>query len=178
MMLNRLIAFSIRRRVLVLTVAALISLAGLLAALRTPIDVLPELTRPSIAVMTETTGLQPEDAEARIATPLETALIAAPGMENVRVICGAGFVLVTVEFGWNSDPARDRQIVSERLAQAGSTFRPNARPVLLPNSSIMGEIMLIGLSPGESGDLQELRRFADWTRARDCLPRPAWRKSA
>ena len=164
-MLNRLIAISLRRRAAVLVAAVLVSAFGLAAALRLPVDVLPDLNRPTITVMAEAPGFQPEEAELQVAAPIEAALLGAPGSANVRSLAGAGFAVVYAEFEWNSDPSRNRQAVQERLAQL-TGLPPGVKPVLLPESSIMGEIMLIALTPNPAADSEapmELARFAEWT---------------
>jgi CzcA family heavy metal efflux pump len=165
MMLNRLISFSLRRRALVLAAAAVICALGLYSALTLPVDVLPNLNRPTVSVMAEAPGLQPEDVERQVAVPIEAALSGATGSATVRSVSGNGFALIHVEFGWSSDVYRNRQVVQERLDQLGGALPAGVKPAMLADASIMGEILLIGLAPATSDDehLMELRAFADWT---------------
>ncbi len=165
MMLNRLIAFSLQRRAFVIAIAVLVCAYGLYAALELPVDVLPDLNRPTVAVMTEAPGLPPEDIEAQITTPLEAALSGSAGSATIRSVSSSGFSLINIEFQWGSDVYRNRQVVQERLDQLAARLPGNARPVMLADASLMGEIMLIGVVPGGSDDAQltQLRTFADWT---------------
>lgn len=164
-MLNRIIAFSIRRRVFVLAAAALVGALGLYAALKLPVDVLPDLARPTVAVMAEAPGLTPEDIESQITSPLETALSGTPQSTTVRSLSGDGFALVYAEFSWNSNRWRNRQAVQERLDQLSARLPAAVKAGMLPDSSIMGEIVLFALTPGNADDehLMDLRNYVDWT---------------
>ncbi len=162
-MLDALIRFSLRHRLLVLVAATVwLGWGGWIAA-RLPIDVFPNLDRPVVTVLTESGGLSPEEVELAVSRPIEQAMAGAPGVERVRSVSGVGLSVVTVEFDWGSDVLVARQQVAERLAQARAELPDTALPALGPVSSIMGEILLVGLtSPDGSVAGPELRRLADW----------------
>ena len=161
-MLNHIIAFSLRRRGLVLLLSLGLAVYGVVRALQLPIDVLPDLNRPTVSVLTEAHGMTPEDIEQRITRPIELAVNGAPGVTRVRSTSGMGLSVVFVEFDWDSDLYRSRQIVQEKLQLARERLPEDALPALGPISSLMGQIQVIGLSSKDgSSDVTELRAFAD-----------------
>lgn len=162
-MLNKIIQYSLHNRLLVMIAAVTLLLWGSYTASRMEVDVFPDLNAPTVVVMTEAQGMAPEEVERLVTFPVETAVNGATNVRRVRSSSTTGFSVVWVEFEWGTNIYTARQIVSEKLATLGDVLPSNVgQPTLGPQSSILGEMMIIGLS-ADSTSLQNLRTIADWT---------------
>lgn len=170
-MIAKWIAWSLHNRLLVLFGGLLLLAWGAFEAKRMPVDVFPDLTAPSVTVVTEAHGMAPEEVEKLVAFPLETALNGAPGVRRVRSNNSIGIGVVTVEFDWGTDVYQARQIVTERVATVRGELPADLEPTLAPVTSIMGEIMFIALHSDRHTPM-ELKTAADWTLRRRLLAVP------
>ena len=160
-MLDKIIKTSLSNRVVVLIITGILLLWGCYTVLHTEVDIFPDLNAPTVVVMTEAPGYAPEEIEKTVTYPIETALNGASGVRRVRSSSATGFSVVWVEFEWNEDIYRARQIVNEKLSEIASKIPPGVgSPTLGPQSSILGEIMIIGLT-SDTTSLSELRTIAD-----------------
>ena len=162
-MLNKIIYYSLHNRLVILVCALLLMIWGTYTAFNTDVDVFPDLNAPTVVIMTEANGMAPEEVERLVTFPVETAVNGAMDVRRVRSSSTTGFSVVWVEFDWGTDIYRARQIVSEKLAILGESLPENVgKPTLGPQSSILGEMMILGLT-ADSTSLLDLRTIADWT---------------
>ena len=161
-MLNKIIRFSLQNRLLVLIASILLLAGGLYQTFHTEVDVFPDLNAPTVVVMTEAGGMAAEEVEQLVTFPIETAVNGATGVRRVRSSSTTGFSVVWVEFDWDTDIYLARQIVSEKLATVGESLPDNVgNPTLGPQSSILGELLIVGLT-ADSTSMLDLRTLADW----------------
>lgn len=162
-MLDKIIRFSLQNRLFILMAAVLLMVGGIYTAYHMDVDVFPDLNAPTVVVMTEASGMAAEEVERLVTFPVETAVNGATDVRRVRSSSTTGFSVVWVEFDWGTDIYRDRQIVSEKLAEVSESLPPACgKPTLGPQSSILGEVLIIGLA-SDDVPMQELRTIADWT---------------
>lgn len=163
-MINKIIRFSLDNRLLVLGIAIFMCAYGVYTASQLPIDVLPNLNRPVVSIFSEGPGLASEEIETQITFPIESVVNGSPGVQRVRSASVSGLSIVWVDFDWGENPFHARQIITEKLQQIRDTLPPGVNPTMGPITSIMGEVMLLGLTSAE-GEVSpmELRTIADWT---------------
>ena len=162
-MLNKIIQYSLHNRLVVMIASIALLLWGSYTAHKMEVDVFPDLNAPTVVVMTEAQGMAPEEVERMVTFPIETAVNGATDVKSVRSSSTTGFSVVWVQFDWGTNIYTARQIVSEKLSTLGDVLPSNVgRPTLGPQSSILGEMMIFGLT-ADSTSLQDLRTIADWT---------------
>lgn len=163
-MLNKLIRFSLHHRPLILMTALMLLLFGWQTLTQLPVEVLPDMTKPTVTILTEAPGLAPEEVETLVTQPLESAVQGVGGLDRLRSNSDVGLSLVFAEFGWGTDIYRARQLVQERMQSVLNTLPAGAKPGMTPVSSLMGEILLVGLrsTDGKIAPM-DLRTLADWT---------------
>lgn len=167
-MLDKIIRFSLQNRLFILMAAVLLMAGGIYTTYHMDVDVFPDLNAPTVVVMTEATGMAAEEVEKLVTFPVESAVNGATDVRRVRSSSTTGFSVVWVEFDWGTDIYKDRQIVSEKLAEVSESLPPTCgKPTLGPQSSILGEVFIIGLTSDKTS-MQDLRTIADWT----IRPRP------
>ena len=168
-MLNRLISWSLANRPIVVGLALILLALGVTTALRLPVEVLPDLTKPTVVILTEAPGLAPEEVEIRVTQPIESALMGVTGLTRLRSNSDVSLSLVYVEFDWGTDIYKNRILVQERLQTAREQLPEGVQPFLTPVASLMGEILLVGvrstIKEGQPGYIppSEVRSLADWT---------------
>lgn len=168
-MLNKMIHWALASRALVIGVALILMVMGLKTATELPVEVLPDLTKPTVIILTESPGLAPEEVETRVTQPIETALMGVAGLTRLRSNSDVALSLVYAEFGWDMDIYKARMFVQERLQAARGQLPEGVQPFMTPVASLMGEILLVGvrstIKEGEAGYLppREVRSIADWT---------------
>ena len=171
-MIERLVAWALANRLTIYALSMLLTIGGIGVASRMPVDVLPDLTAPSVQVVVDAGGYTPTEVEQLVTIPLETTLNGAPGLRRIRSNSTTGLAVVTLEFGWTTDAAEARRVVSERLgAAAGALPDDLPPPVMAPASSVMGEIMFVALR-SDTHSPMELKSVADWTVRRRLLAVP------
>jgi len=168
-MLNRMILWSLSNRAIILGVSVILLALGVRSGLKLPVEVLPDLTKPTVVILTEAPGLAPEEVEVRVTQPLESALLGVAGLTRLRSNSDVALSLVYAEFGWDTDVYKARVLVQERLQSARESLPEGVEPFMTPVASLMGEILLVGvrstIKEGEPGYLSpaEVRSIADWT---------------
>ena len=160
-MLNRIIKFSLNNKLLVLLAVVLVTVGGIYSAKKIEVDVFPDLTMPTVVILTDASNMAPEEVERLVTFPIETAVNGATNVRRVRSSSSQGFSFVWVEFDWGMDIYRARQIISEKMSLLSDQLPVGITPMLAPQSSVMGEIMFIGMQ-ADSTSMMELRTLAEW----------------
>lgn len=162
-MLDLIIKFSLRHRLTVIVFSIIILIYGIFVTINLPVDVFPDLNRPIVTIITNTPGYAPDEIETLITIPLETNINGTPGLTRVRSLSWIGVSIIYAEFEWGTDNYKNRQLIAEKVQQTMDRLPKGVTPILTPASSIMGEIMFVGLvSPGNKVSPMELRTIADW----------------
>src|SRR5215216_5335010 len=162
-MFTFIVTHALRNRVLVLVVAGVLVIFGALTAGRIPVDVFPDLNRPTVTIMTEAEGLAPLEVEQLVSFPIETQMNGVPGVIRVRSVSGVGLSIVYVEFDWGTDIYRNRQQIAERLSLVRDQLPANTVPQMGPISSIMGQILLVAVTAPDDVSPMVVREVADFT---------------
>ena len=168
-MLNKLIHWSLANRAVIIGVSLILMVMGVRTATELPVEVLPDLTKPTVIILTESPGLAPEEVEMRVTQPMESALMGVAGLTRLRSNSDVSLSLVYAEFGWDTDIYKARMLVQERLQSVRGQLPPGVQPFMTPVASLMGEILLVGVrsttKEGEPGHIppREVRSLADWT---------------
>jgi CzcA family heavy metal efflux pump len=168
-MLNKLIHWSLANRAVIIGVSLILMVMGMRTATELPVEVLPDLTKPTVIILTESPGLAPEEVEMRVTQPMESALMGVAGLTRLRSNSDVSLSLVYAEFGWDTDIYKARMLVQERLQSVRAQLPPGVQPFMTPVASLMGEILLVGVrsttKEGEPGHIppREVRSLADWT---------------
>src|SRR5215470_15719288 len=160
-MFTFLVTQSLRNRLLVLAASFVLVALGMFSIHKLPVDVLPDLNRPTVTIMTESEGYAPPEVELLVSFPIETQMNGVPGVIRVRSVSGVGLSIVYVEFDWGTDIYRNRQLIAERLALVRDQLPPNTSSIMGPISSIMGQILLIAVTSDDATPM-ELRETADF----------------
>lgn len=160
-MLNRIIRFSLNNKLLILLAVVLVTIGGIYSAKKIEVDVFPDLTMPTVVILTDASNMAPEEVERLVTFPIETAVNGATNVRRVRSSSSQGFSFVWVEFDWGMDIYRARQVISEKMSLLAEQLPAGITPMLAPQSSVMGEIMFIGMQ-ADSTSMMELRTLAEW----------------